>query len=191
MAGLNTLRTRGGLFLAIVVGIALVAFLLTDFLSNNQGNNPAKLKVGEINGEKVTYLRYSNQLNYTTNIQKMLNGNASGQDSYDAYRKLAWEELIEEMSFTPGFAKNGITVSKQEATDMVNGEYISPILARFFTDQSGQYNKEAVMNFLNAINAENADPNYVALWDFIEDQMIDNRRLSKYMNLIQKGIFVA
>ena len=28
MAGLNTLRTRGGLFLAIVVGIALVAFLL-------------------------------------------------------------------------------------------------------------------------------------------------------------------
>ena len=191
MAGLNTLRTRGGLFLAIVVGIALVAFLLTDFLSNGQGNNPAKLKVGEINGEKVTYLRYSNQLNYTTNIQKMLNGNASGQDSYDAYRKLAWEELIEEMSFTPGFSTNGITVSKQEATDMVNGEYISPILARFFTDQSGQYNKEAVMNFLNAINAENADPNYVALWDFIEDQMIDNRRLSKYMNLIQKGIFVT
>ncbi|MBO5710111.1 MAG: SurA N-terminal domain-containing protein [Rikenellaceae bacterium] len=191
MAGLNTLRTRGGLFLAIVVGIALVAFLLTDFLSNGQGNNPAKLKVGEINGEKVTYLRYSNQLNYTTNIQKMLNGNASGQDSYDAYRKLAWEELIEEMSFTPGFSTNGITVSKQEATDMVNGEYISPILARFFTDQSGQYSKEAVMNFLNAINAENADPNYVALWDFIEDQMIDNRRLSKYMNLIQKGIFVT
>ena len=191
MAGLNTLRTRGGLFLAIVVGIALVAFLLTDFLSNNQGNNPAKMKVGEINGEKVTYLRYSNQLNYTTNIQKMLNGNASGQDSYDAYRKLAWEELIEEMSFTPGFAKNGITVSKQEATDMVNGQYISPILARFFTDQTGQYNKEAVMNFLNAINADNADPNYIALWDFLEDQMIDNRRLSKYMNLIQKGIFVT
>ena len=87
MAGLNTLRTRGGLFLAIVVGVALVAFLLTDFLSNGQGNNPAKIKVGEINGEKVTYLRYSNQLNYTTNIQKMLNGNASGQDSYDAYRR--------------------------------------------------------------------------------------------------------
>ena len=191
MAGLNTLRTRGGLFLAIVVGIALVAFLLTDFLSNGQGNNPAKIKVGEINGEKVTYLRYSNQLNYTTNIQKMLNGNAGDQESYDSYRKLAWEELIEEMSFTPGFEKNGITVTTQEATDMVNGQYISPILARFFTDQTGKYNREAVMNFLNSINADNADPNYVALWDFIEDQMIDNRRLSKYMNLIQKGIFVT
>jgi peptidyl-prolyl cis-trans isomerase D len=190
MAGLNTLRTRGGLFLAIVVGVALVAFLLTDFLGNSQGTNPVKIKVGEINGEKITYLRYSNQLNYTTNIQKIINGNSSSAN-YDNYRQLAWDELIEEASFTPGFLASGITVSTDEAKDMVNGKYISPILARFFTDESGNYNKDAVMNFLNTVNADNADPNVVALWDFMEDKMIDNRRLSKFMNLVQKGVFVT
>ena len=54
MATLNTLRTRGGIVVSIVIGIALLAFLLGDF--GNQGASAfqeRKMRVGEINGEKI------------------------------------------------------------------------------------------------------------------------------------------
>ena len=56
MATLNTLRTRGGVIVSIVIGIALLAFLLGDLSSAGNMMNARKMRVGEIDGNKIGYL---------------------------------------------------------------------------------------------------------------------------------------
>jgi peptidyl-prolyl cis-trans isomerase D len=46
MATLNTLRTRGGVIVSIVIGIALLAFLLGDLSSAGNMMNARKMRVG-------------------------------------------------------------------------------------------------------------------------------------------------
>ena len=53
MATLNTLRTRGGVIVSIVIGIALLAFLLGDLSSAGNMMNARKMRVGEIDGNKI------------------------------------------------------------------------------------------------------------------------------------------
>ena len=67
MATLNTLRTRGGIIVSVVIGIALLSFLLGDF-----GNTGAKLmndrrmKVGPINGEKLGAADFAEEVDVYT-----------------------------------------------------------------------------------------------------------------------------
>ena len=59
---INTLREKMGRLVVIVVGFSIVAFVLTDVLSNNSylpggGNNP---DIGEISGECISYQNFTN-----------------------------------------------------------------------------------------------------------------------------------
>ena len=65
MATLNTLRTRGGVIVSIVIGIALLAFLLGDLSSAGNMMNARKMRVGEIDGNKIGYLEYTEPVSYT------------------------------------------------------------------------------------------------------------------------------
>ena len=82
MATLNTLRTRGGIVVSIVIGIALLAFLLGDF--GNQGASAfqeRKMRVGEINGEKIGYTQFTDKVDYLTAIVET----SSGRNSRHVY----------------------------------------------------------------------------------------------------------
>ena len=73
MATLNTLRTRGGIIVSVVIGIALLSFLLGDF--GNTGAklmNDRKMKVGTINGEKIGYAEFADKVDvYTKALETM------------------------------------------------------------------------------------------------------------------------
>lgn len=63
MATLNTLRTKGGVILAVVIGISLLAFLLGDIASSGGSLlNSSKMNVGEINGQSISYDTYSSRI---------------------------------------------------------------------------------------------------------------------------------
>ncbi len=53
MATLNTLRTRGALFLSIVIGVALIAFLLGDLATAGSIFQSRKNRVGQIYGKNM------------------------------------------------------------------------------------------------------------------------------------------
>jgi peptidyl-prolyl cis-trans isomerase D len=63
MATLQTIRTKAGLLVAIVIGISLAAFILGDMFQGGtsllQGN---RLEVGEINGESIQYPQFQQQV---------------------------------------------------------------------------------------------------------------------------------
>ena len=56
MASLNTLRTKYGVVLSIVIVLALLAFIISLGPEMGLGNNDPK--VGVINGDKISYSEY-------------------------------------------------------------------------------------------------------------------------------------
>ena len=59
MASLNTLRTKFGIVLSIIIALALLAFILS--LKTEMGFSGNDPRVGVIDGEKINYSEYYDQ----------------------------------------------------------------------------------------------------------------------------------
>ena len=124
MATLNTLRTRGGVIVSIVIGIALLSFLLGDFgTSGANMMNERKMQVGKINGEKIGYTDFSNQLDSRKNVLETLSGSTLTSEQQDNVQNQVWENLIMEYAWMPGFEEVGLKVTDNEQLDMINGSF--------------------------------------------------------------------
>lgn len=191
MAGLNTLRNRGGVIITIVIGIALIGFLLGDFLSTG-GNNGSNTKVGKINGTDISYSQYQNQVDYMTQIQEIMTGtNNRSTDDYDQIREQAWEQLVTDYAYDPGFNELGLVVGDDEARDMIDGKFISPVIGQIFVNpQTGTFDQAMVKNYIANLDNDQSG-NARVFWNFIENQMIQQRLMSKFLTIVEQGVFVT
>ena len=62
MATLQALRTKAGVFIAIFIGLALLAFILTDLLGSNGSMFSNNDVIGEIDGQTIKYQDYQNRV---------------------------------------------------------------------------------------------------------------------------------
>lgn len=190
MASLNSLRTRGGVIVTIVIFVALIAFLIGDFFSAGSNFfNSRKMRVGEINGHTIGYVDFYNRSENLAAINRMMMGreNLSTQEMERIYA-MVWEELMLEYSFGPGFDHLGLTVSSAEQSDMLNGMFISPVIMNFFYNPAtGSFDEQYLDAFLN--NA-GQNQNAHAIWLYLKREMTNQRLFSKYQNLVSSGFFV-
>lgn len=189
MASLNTLRTKGSIAVTIVIFVALLAFLIGDiFTSGSTLFNSRKTRVGDINGKHINYVDFLNEADYLTSIYKMM----WGRDAFSAQEQemiydMAWEQLIMENSFKPGFDNLGLTVSETEQRDMLDGVYLSPIVTSTFINPStGLFDPQMLKTFMGS--AATNDGAY-AIWSFLRNQMQQERAVSKYMTLVKGGYY--
>lgn len=186
MPSLNTLRTKGGVIVTIVIFLALLVFILSD-VSGLFGTR--KMSVGEIDGKDVDYVEFYNTSEYVNNIYKMMWGRdaLSSQEQEMLYNE-AWNQMLLSYSYKPGFEKLGIGVGNDEQVDMLDGVYLSPIITQTFANpQTGMFDSQLMKMFLQ--NA-NTDANANAIWNFLKNQMGDERAMSKYLALVGQGLFV-
>ena len=192
MATLNTLRTRGGVIVSIVIGIALLAFLLGDLSSAGNMMNARKMRVGEIDGNKIGYLEYTEQVDYLTGIQQTMTGkDALSSEEQMQVQNFAWDNLLNKYVLAPGFEDAGILVSENEQVDMVDGNYISPVITGTFVNpNTGVYDPAMLRNFVSNMDQ---DPTGKAgmIWNYMKNQMVKQRLFTKYVGLVSKGIYVT
>ncbi len=181
MASLNTLRTKGGWFLTIVIVLALLAFIMGDAFSGQGRKNPV---VGVINGEKVTYTDF---LNERTRQQEMIQG--AGEEAQEQAYAQAWSELVNQNALMPGFETLGLGLSEEEQKDMtsgVGGGYISPVIEQYFRNpETGAFDPAVLAYFIG-----NMTEREHAAWQMIKKQANDERLFSKYGNLVAAGLFI-
>ena len=79
MASLNTLRTKFGVVLSIVIALALLAFIFS--LRTDMGFSNNDPKVGVINGDKIRYSEYLNE--YETVKEKIKSGEITVDNNSD------------------------------------------------------------------------------------------------------------
>ncbi|MDE6183714.1 MAG: SurA N-terminal domain-containing protein, partial [Rikenellaceae bacterium] len=151
MATLNTLRTKGGVILAVIIGISLLAFLLGD-LANSGGVllGSSKMNVGQINGQTVTYQEYLAQVERITRAQQIATGTENlSEQQRQQVRNAAWESIARQLSFNESLENLGLIVTDDELTDMVTGQWVSPIVSSIFRDpQTGVFDPGMLSDYV-------------------------------------------
>ena len=78
MATLQTIRNRGGLLVSIVIGLALIAFIVGDALnSGSRIFNSQRNQIGEIAGEGVSIIDFQNRVSKNEEMIKAMNNVSS------------------------------------------------------------------------------------------------------------------
>ncbi len=183
MLTLNTLRTRFGIVLSIVIVLALLAFIIS--LGPEMGFGNQDPVVGVINGDKVTYTEYLDE--YET-VKASNGGNEATDEQADALARATWQSLVSKHFLIPDFGKAGIQVSQDERLSMLSGEHPSQVYYSMFADQqTGDYDVQAITTFLSQMNS---NPQYQSLWDYINSQAILERLSSKFAGVVKAGTYV-
>jgi peptidyl-prolyl cis-trans isomerase D len=191
MATLNTLRTRGALFLSIIIGLSLIAFLLGDLAGANSVFQNRKNRVGSIAGNSIGYVEFTKAADNLENIVQAMSGRSSlGAEETDQVREMVWEQYIRRYSYEPGYRSLGITVGEAEQIDMVKGVYTSPVLASMFPDPAtGQIDRAGMADFIKRMEVDNSG-RMSAMWDYAKSESVSERTTTKFMNLVRGAMFV-
>jgi len=193
MATLQTIRTKAGLLVAIVIGISLAAFILGDLLSGGTSiMNKNQMKIGEINGESIQYPEFQKQVEELGEIYKQNTQQSQlDENSWVQVREQTWQTTVQNIVMSDVYDDLGIEVSSDELYDMLQGSNLHPIIQQLFRDpNTGQVDRGAVVNFLKQLDT-NVAPEQKAYWLYLENQIVTERTQSKYTNMVGKGLYVT
>lgn len=193
MATLQKIRNRAGILVAVIIGFALVAFVLGDILNASSSLlRPNQLRIAEINGESVQYPDFQKKVEETGEIYKMNTGVAQlDENAWTQIREQVWQEYVRNAVMGEVYGELGLTVTAEELFDMVQGKNVHPIIQQLFTNpNTGQLDRSAVLQFLKSLEG-GATQQQRDYWLYIEDQIKQERIQTKYNTLVRQGLYVT
>ncbi len=192
MASLQTLRNKGGVIVAVVIGLALLSFILGDMLSSGSTLFGSSNDVGKINGTTITAEQYNQQINTLSEVVKVTTGSETiSEEQSEVIQQQAWEQLITQYAVAPELNEIGLSVGVDEMAELITGRYVSPSVQQLFTDpQTGLFEPALVRQFVQNISA---DPTgrLQLFWDNLQSDIASQTQLMKYKTLIDKGAYVT
>lgn len=193
MAALQTIRDRGGLLISIVIGLALAAFIIGDALSSGPSVfNSERNQAGEIAGESVSIMDYQNMVNQQEELIKAMNGlSALNEEQQTMLRNNIWQQLVMTKLMDAEYEEIGLGVSSEELYDIMLGDNMSPSIRQIFADPTtGMVDKERARAIVSQI-LESPDQGQKAYWLNMEKEIGENRKLTKYHDLVGKSLFIT
>ena len=193
MATLQTIRTKAGLLVAIVIGLSLAAFILGDmFQGGSSLFQRDRLEVGEVEGESIQYPHFQQEVEELAEIYRMNSDQAQlDAETMVQVREQTWQNTVRQIVMDEVFQDLGIAVSSEEMFDMLQGTNLHPIVQQLFRNpNTGQVDRGAVVRFLKNLET-GVSPEQREYWLYLEGQIMDERIQTKYNNLVGKGLFVT
>lgn len=193
MATLEKIRNKAGFLVSIVLGMALLAFILGDFLQKSTGGGRGDDTIAEIYGDNIRYPEYQVKLDKMIENFKANTGKTSLEESdSERLRQDTWDALIRDKITSHEFSELGIRVTEDELTDMIIGSNIDAGLmqAPMFKNEQGIFDRSLVKKYIAYIQ-DQAEPQEKLMWDAYKIQMLENRRMQKYFNLISKSYVIS
>ena len=193
MATLEKIRNKAGWLISLVLGLALLAFILGDFLKGNNGG-PTDVNIAEVLGEEIPYNDYQSRLQTLTENYKANTGKTGLDDKEsEMMREQTWDALIKDAVMNNEFDELGINVSADELYDMVQGKNLDPSILQapiFKNQQTGQFDRNLVIRHLKYIENE-AEEKDRMMWLSFEKELENNRKILKYNNLIKGAFYIT
>ena len=181
MAVLEKIRVKMGAFITILIGIALVGFIINwDDLARviSSDNN-----MGKIDGTTISYEDFNSKLETLKGIY----GRADEQ-AQENMNNAAWQEFINEIVLIPEIQAAGVRVGDEEMVAMINGQSVSPVFAnqQYFVNEKGEFDPAKVAQFIQAIPQDQTG-GLRQYWNYVEDQAKAERFFTKYASLLEKS----
>lgn len=189
MAALQTIRNRAGLLVSIIIGLALITFILdpTTLEAFTRGDVD---NLGEIYGEKISRSEYEREKDafiqqYESQTRRKVQNSEMG-----LIYEQAWNSILQRKIYDQVFENLGLQVGSAEVFDMVQGQHISPFIRQQFTNpETGIFDKQAVIDRLKNVDPTNPqDQQFMNAWLNVEKNLQQQRLGAKFMNLMTKSL---
>ena len=179
MAVLEKIRSKT-VFLIAIIGLALFAFIISDFIGKGRFSNHTPNEIGSVNGEEVPIDAFRQQVENATR-------QANGQVSSIEAAKYVWEQNVQQILLNQQIEKLGLSVEKDQ---------ILAILAKTplaqnpqFVNEYGVFDANKFTNYLATL--KNTNPQAYAQWKMQEEAIIEDAKQRMYFSLIRAGLGVT
>ena len=174
MALLGQIRKRS-IFLIIVIGMALFAFVISGVFTSNGGFG-ANEPIGEINGEEIDYETFNMmveqaQVSYGLNVLNAVN--------------LAWEQGIKNQALLQELDKLGIDAGKNQLEQIISTDQ-SIVLNPLFQNEIGLFDFAKFSSYISQLRSTN--PSLYNQWKFQEQNIISLAKQKIYFDLIKSSV---
>ena len=191
MATLGKIRNRSGLLLA-VIGIAMLAFILGDFMQSKRSGPRGSIHVGEVYGEKILRQDFEIKLqDYLDNTWKVQNPQTVLTQSLIAQiRSQIWNQYVRDLIMDFEYERIGIDVSDDEFFELLQGVNVHPEISKVpaFQGPSGAFDRTKVLAYLKQID-EDPSGESRERWIGFQDYLINLIKNAKYNSLIGKAMY--
>ncbi len=188
MGIMSFLRNRAGAIIIIAIGLAIVAFLLSDAIRSGSGFiADANGKIGEVDGEEISYQDFNARVDQNSQQFRAQMGNLNPQmQSYIVEN--TWNQMTSSIILEKQTEKLGLTVGNTELFDLMF-DNPSPQMQQIFADpQTGTFNRA---NAISSRKSADTEPTgqLKAQWVSLEESILHERSNQKYLALIRNGIY--
>ena len=193
MATLQNIRKRSGLLLG-VIGIAMLAFILGDFMQSKRSGTRGSVYVGEIYGENIHIQDFENRLQEGIENWKIQNTNGVlNQGTIVQIRNQVWNEYSKELIMDKEYNSLGIDVSDEEFFELLQGINVHPEISKvpaFQDPNTNEFDRIKVIQYLKQIDQDQTAEAKVR-WLSFQKYLISLIKGNKYNTLIEKSCFVT
>lgn len=202
MAIIGKIRSKSGLLVGIV-GVALLAFILTDYQSM-LGFSEGAFGIGTVFGDKIDPRKYDETNQRVQNQDRQQaeqQGRPFGDNEIQAASDKAFNFLADSTILAKEYEKLGISVSEREfnayllATDgfsVLNdlNQFFADSLTGLVTEQSTIAGRQKLQATINQLKS-NKEPQAVQQWKSTQQYYTDRRKNEKYFALLNQGVYVT
>ncbi len=200
MATLEKIRSKGVLIL-IVIGVAMVAFIIGDFLNSSTSlfSNQNK-DVANINGQGIKIDEYAGLIDQLNSVYKIEYGETAINDQLqEQIQQMVWDNAVLYQVMEDEAYNMGLQVPTSEMRELLIGSRISPLVQQrrvFVDNETGYFNPARVRDFIAYVESDEIN-NYGdegrrlrQYWKFWEKMVQQNRLQEKYISLLSKTLVV-
>ena len=177
MAVIGKIRQHS-VILLVIVAVALLAFILGDFVKPNNRNLNDFIKIGN---QSISYYEYLDKYNYYSDILKQ---REVENVEFEA-GTYTYNEMVDSILLSQQIEPLGITVTAEELRDLMAGENPHPYARRFFGGPDGSYNMLLAQDFID--NMDKYDSIYTTAYLNLEKDVEKETLFNKYINLLVKS----
>ena len=197
MATLQKIRSKGPLLL-IVIGLAMLAFILGDawkIIRPNQGVQ----YVGSIDGESITAMDYQQELEVYTDVVKFANQIQDlTEDQQNQLKEEVWSTMVRDRILSKETQALGLQVTDAELMEIIEHGNDPMLASTPFNNADGSFDADILKSFLafydeldrETLSAE--EYNYYQgmynYWLFVEKNLKTNLLYTKYQALVNGAI---
>ena len=174
MAILGQIRKRS-IFLIIVIGMALFAFVISGVFTSNGGFGANK-PIGEVNGEEIDYEMFNMMVEQAQTVYGLNTINAVN---------LAWNQGLKNQALVQELEKLGIDAGKDQLEQIISSDQ-SLVMNPLFQNEIGLFDFNKFSSYITQLKSSN--PTMYNQWRLQEQNIISLAKQKIYFDLIKSSV---
>ncbi len=175
MAILNSIRKRG-IFLILIIAMALFAFILSDVLTKGGGGPKGQDNIATINGTDISRQSFMEEVEAT---QRNMGPNSNATQAMN----MVWDRELRRVIMEEQIEKAGITVEKAQIDNALRTTLANNPT---FLNEAGQVDDGKIQEYIASIKA--SSPEMYKQWLTFEEQTANGVLQTTYYNMIKGGL---